>query len=776
MLFDTNWPTRLADVKVHHHLAPFNQHDLSFNAFMAHRAASGAPNDETGDTRFPTPIVSPPSQYTDLAGNRLSEDELEAVAKGNGAAIGPLGFPVRLSLSTFADGTSDLQISQLSNRELELLGYSTGGGGSGGGGGKTLAQFDQELAIEREKLELEKKRLEAEIAEGKLDRAARLEEVKLQIRSNEKIANQDTAVRAAIANQATALGVRGQNIQREGNLIQGFGDQLQIAGQQDPIRSAITLLGGGGGTTPFEQSAGAFNDFLKKIAASLPDIGAGPGNVSSVPITASARKGMVGPAINENIQVHEGEIARTDSRGVLRQIVPANRARVPITRSAASGVSFADPFVDAADAAPALDPSSSQPSAAPSSEQPAVPGAPTTTVSPDGTVTIAPGPTPIATNEATRAAKTALRGTPAQRRRLLEAGIDPRTDGALKELSASENPITSDSIPITGGDVLTPGGDATPAFHEGDEVEVDEFAPVFDGEASNARLIGSPYSDEVFVVDRDGILRHIPNGTTLEQMGFRWEDIENVLPAEFNEFQIGEQLPSLAKRLVGDPNSDKVFIVNDDGTLSHIPNAHTFNFMNLRWEDIEDLTQAEWDALVGTSSDVGTHTIGDPIASLVAGAEGTLVSAPGQNEVYLIVDGERRHIPNGVTLYAMGFTFADVQEISVNALNNIALGNTLPDQTEGGGFDTMSDLLHSLLSGDQLHDVPIPEEDLFGVDLGSPVQIAGLLNNMGPVEANVLLNAMAFRLDIPVSALIEYFIQPATPGGIPISRSNTVAI
>lgn len=119
------------------------------------------------------------------------------------------------------------------------------------------------LAAERENVAA---RLANDMAIAQMDNGTRLRVAEMESatqRRGQDVSQRGQDVEAGIA-------TRGQDITREGNILGARQGQLSFAAQTDPIRQAVTLVGGSGGQTPFELAA---EDFRRSIPA-MPTVGA----------------------------------------------------------------------------------------------------------------------------------------------------------------------------------------------------------------------------------------------------------------------------------------------------------------------------------------------------------------------------------------------------------------------------------------------------------------------------------------------------------------------
>jgi len=129
---------------------------------------------------------------------------------------------------------------------------------------------------------------------------------------------------------------------------------------------------------------------------------------------------------------------------------------------------------------------------------------------------------------------------------------------------------------------------------------------------------------------------------------------------------LGEELPSRKDGTLL-RGKDKVYQMQS-GKRRWIPDAETFNAMGLSWSDIKDFP----------INDVDTVPLGEELPSR---KDGTLLR--GKDKVYQMQSGKRRWIPDAETFNAMGLSWSDIKDFSINDVDTVSLGEDLPSRKDG---------------------------------------------------------------------------------------------
>ncbi|MFQ5473732.1 MAG: hypothetical protein ACE5FA_12735, partial [Dehalococcoidia bacterium] len=486
-------------------------------------------------------------------------------------------------------------------------------------------------------------------------------------------------------------------------------------------------------------------------------IGSGP---APIPITSSAAQGKIGSAANENILVHAGEVVKVRD-GRMAEIVPADRAgTIPVTRSAAGGVTFTDrPFVSNVLPGEGFNEQSVKfsPDASATIGTPSVP----VTSPPE---TTAPTATPGTVDTTPDIAGTiefvlsSLQSDGLLNRdrliqnlsRLQRLGNNPASfniqkaiarlgandlQGAIGELAgaatlfgAAQEQPKQGSIPIASPKPLSdptgaknvPLPTMTPAQRRRMlELGIDPRDP----DALDQLKAAAANPDIVPVGQFD-----FSSNPDLQDL---YDQYQAVLTggAFAGGFTAKKKLLESMTAALGQEFADSI---GWDGDRFSVADA--FRNLNGYFGQFKQ-TQESFDAAVKTaqSGDAGG---GDANG----GADG------GQD-----TDG----------------TGATDEPTAEEAF----LANQGFDPTDQEAFDTMKQLLEDILAGKTRTDNPLPEETLFGVNLGSPSLIAPTLNKLDSASQGILLSAMAFRLGITVDQLLREFVYPNTPNAVPITSS-----
>ena len=174
---------------------------------------------------------------------------------------------------------------------------------------------------------------------------------------------------------------------------------------------------------------------------------------------------------------------------------------------------------------------------------------------------------------------------------------------------------------------------------------------------------------EVYVMDH-GVRRHITSPEALAACGYGWEGIAVVSEGTLGAVPLGAPVedppcpsfqPPDGSLLRG--SGPQVYRIQG-GLRRHIPNVVTFEALGLRWGEVDALP--DW-ALAAVP-------IGAPLLDVTL--NGNLLRGPGP-EVYVMQNGERRHVQSPTVMAACGYGWDAVYTISEGTLSSLLLGNPL---------------------------------------------------------------------------------------------------
>lgn len=230
---------------------------------------------------------------------------------------------------------------------------------------------------------------------------------------------------------------------------------------------------------------------------------------------------------------------------------------------------------------------------------------------------------------------------------------------------------------------------------------------------------------------------------------------------KINPAEVGTPAPAIFPQgtLIRAEGDDKVYVINADGTRSHIPNPETLNALygTGAWSNIKTVNSQELQGV----------TEGGPLSSETAGAqegttrinpqtgkrevfqdnqwtatatfdveaedsipadqvtkdtvlppdafraieEGELVSAEGAPEVYLSQDGTLRHIPSPTEFEKMGYKWEDIRQVAPSLIDGFKRGQPITAliQQVAESVDNIQTIIDEAKQGSQVAEL---EEDV----------------------------------------------------------------
>jgi hypothetical protein len=184
-------------------------------------------------------------------------------------------------------------------------------------------------------------------------------------------------------------------------------------------------------------------------------------------------------------------------------------------------------------------------------------------------------------------------------------------------------------------------------------------------EGSLIRLYGQ---DAIYVIQH-GRKHHIPDADTFNVLGYRWDQVRDVNEYLFDSVPMGAPIPSTLLseggliRLYGE---DAVYVIQR-GRKHHIPDADTLNVLGYRWDQVRDVNEYLFDSV----------PTGAPIPSTLL-SEGGLIRLYGEDAVYVIQRGTKRHIPDVHTFNALGYRWDQVRDVNEYMFNSVPTGRPIP--------------------------------------------------------------------------------------------------
>jgi len=176
-----------------------------------------------------------------------------------------------------------------------------------------------------------------------------------------------------------------------------------------------------------------------------------------------------------------------------------------------------------------------------------------------------------------------------------------------------------------------------------------------------------------------GLRRHIPNVATFEALGLDWGSVLQVPDSGLASLAAGDPLPDVLAtgRLVrgGGP---EVYVM-DSGLRRHVTDPEALLACGYGWEGIASLS----------NSTLASLPEGEPVAGppcpRFSPPEGSLLHGSGP-PVYVVRGGIRRHIPNVPTFEALSFRWGNLDNVPDWMLNQVPEGQPLLDVTASGNL------------------------------------------------------------------------------------------
>lgn len=196
-------------------------------------------------------------------------------------------------------------------------------------------------------------------------------------------------------------------------------------------------------------------------------------------------------------------------------------------------------------------------------------------------------------------------------------------------------------------------------------------------ELSEGDVVKSPSDPTVYVI-KDSKKQPIASPQEFEQLGYKWDQIKTVqadllkqiadLKAQIS--QLREELKK-AGTLIKNPNGPEVYVITPDGKKKHITSPEEFKQKGYKWDQIQIVTSDE-------ISQIPDFTPGQKEEG--AYPNGTLIKSADSPDVYVIVNGQKRKIPDPATFNNWGYKWEQIKEApaaDVNKFSNIEISSDI---------------------------------------------------------------------------------------------------
>jgi hypothetical protein len=185
---------------------------------------------------------------------------------------------------------------------------------------------------------------------------------------------------------------------------------------------------------------------------------------------------------------------------------------------------------------------------------------------------------------------------------------------------------------------------------------VDAYAPQLPAFLTDGRLL-SDRSDPAIHVVRGGGRFHVPSPEEFEANGFQWHE---VIEAQDGSMEHVATYPADGT-LLRERTSAPVYVVYGRRAF-HIPSPEAFDALGLNWAALRIIPDGSLRGL-----DTATPR------------EGTLLRELDDPRVFVVRNGQLRHVPSAQAFDANGFVWGNVAVVPDGALNKLVMGDPLPE-------------------------------------------------------------------------------------------------
>lgn len=174
----------------------------------------------------------------------------------------------------------------------------------------------------------------------------------------------------------------------------------------------------------------------------------------------------------------------------------------------------------------------------------------------------------------------------------------------------------------------------------------------------SGEVVKTPSDPTVYVI-KDGKKQPISSPQEFEQSGYKWDQIKIVqddLLKQIAELktQIAQLREELKKTgtLIKNPYGPEVYVIKD-GKKEHVKSPEEFAQKGYNWEDIKQVTAEEIAQIPDFAEEAaaeGTY------------ASGTLIKSADSPDVYIIIKGKKKKIPDPATFNNWGYKWDQIKE------------------------------------------------------------------------------------------------------------------
>jgi len=181
-------------------------------------------------------------------------------------------------------------------------------------------------------------------------------------------------------------------------------------------------------------------------------------------------------------------------------------------------------------------------------------------------------------------------------------------------------------------------------------------------------LVKEQNNPDVYVITNQ-VRRHIPSPIIFEQLGYRWENITVVPDSTLS------MLHSVGPVMASRPYPDGTLLVNRDnptgiellenGKRRPIPSPEIFD-TQYNYRDLVWVSATEWNSYQQGPA--------------VYFRDGVILRGSTRSEVYIMSNGQKRHIVSPRVLEGLGYRWSNIIEVSQQGLDSVPLGETVTEE------------------------------------------------------------------------------------------------
>lgn len=175
-------------------------------------------------------------------------------------------------------------------------------------------------------------------------------------------------------------------------------------------------------------------------------------------------------------------------------------------------------------------------------------------------------------------------------------------------------------------------------------------------------LVREQNDPDVYVISNQQ-RRHIPSPVVFESLGYRWSNItiipDGTLALSHPRGPVMQASPYPEGTLLVNRDNPTGIEVLEGGRRRPIPSPEVFD-TQYNYKDLVFVSNAEWNSY--------------PQGSAVYFRDGVILRASGRNEVYIMSNGQKRHITSPQIFETLGYNWNNIIGVSPEGLDNVPTG------------------------------------------------------------------------------------------------------